>query len=81
MSTARPAYPMVRCGRGHKDEPGYAVCVHVMNEGVTPAKVDLATNTSLGIIKCARSHVQGEIMLCCASCVRRAGWLAGHGTN
>lgn len=75
QSPGRPRYPIVRCLSGHKDEPGYAVCRHVADEGAPPVKVDLATSLTMGVIKCGRPHSAGDFLACCACCARYKGWL------
>jgi hypothetical protein len=73
---ARPVFPNVRCGFGHPDEPGYAVCSHVVNDGASVARVIEPSPSTMGQISCERKgHGPGDIWLVCATCVRSKGWV------
>lgn len=80
--TTYPAYPFVRCeSHPGADEPGYAVCKHVIS-GAPVASYTPATNRDLGTVICADCARQGvlgpqdpdQFTLCCARSVRDAGW-------
>jgi hypothetical protein len=73
----KPEYPNVRCAWGHPDQPGYAVCTHVVN-GDPTASVSRPTPTKLGSVCCNRpagEHKSADLILCCAPCAERRGYL------
>ena len=73
-----PRYPNVRCGSGHPDAPGYAVCIHVLaGEPPDPRFYSPPEPNRLGIVSCMRKpsdHADDDLKLVCAACVRLRGW-------
>lgn len=72
-----PVYPIVKCGKGHKAEPGYIVCDGVLNRRKPVGQFIAATEKDLGQILCADgNHVDVESAeLVCAQCARERGWI------
>lgn len=72
-----PKFPFVRCdAHPGEDEPGYAVCQHVI-DGAAVFHFERASETNLGTVICfqCRNCDHPEVLvLCCAHSVRDAGW-------
>jgi hypothetical protein len=79
-----PKYPFVRCdAHPGEDEPGYAVCQHVLN-GAPVAHYKLANPERLGEVLCAPCGAEWNrpgrvfdvklLILCCAHSVRESSW-------
>lgn len=70
-------FPLVRCDRHNSGEPqpGYCVCVHVLDEGATIAHIVEASARELGEVLCAActgtvsSPAASDLRLICAQCV------------
>lgn len=76
---AKPVYPYVRCAKpGHADEPGFAVCKHII-QGAVVAHCAHPTPERLGELLCAACKATKPplsiMRLCCAECARNQSWV------
>lgn len=67
-------FPLVVCDRHPHatPRPGWIVCAHVLDDGITIAHMVTPTSTDLGEIFCHDCHVRyrlDHLRLCCPDCV------------
>lgn len=76
MKTSKAVHPNVRCMKPeHADEPGYVICVHVI-QGVKPGHFFPATPRRMGEIACLPcfKNLTGPFVVACAACARANEW-------